>query len=47
VVVDGNLSVREGHEIAHEVKNAILLENPKIADVLIHIEPFSENKSAI
>jgi cation diffusion facilitator family transporter len=47
VVVDGKLSVREGHEIAHQVKNAILLENPRIADVLVHIEPFSESKPAI
>jgi len=39
VLVDGNLSVREGHDIAHEVKNIILRENPRIYDVLIHIEP--------
>jgi len=39
VLVDGNLSVREGHNIAHKVKDIILLENPRIYDVLIHIEP--------
>ncbi len=39
VVVDGNLSVREGHKIAHEVKDAILAAYPRINDVLIHIEP--------
>jgi len=39
VLVDGSLSVREGHDIAHEVKDAILRENPRIYDVLIHIEP--------
>jgi len=39
VLVDGNLLVREGHDIAHEVKDIILRENPRIYDVLIHIEP--------
>ncbi|MFL5731363.1 MAG: cation diffusion facilitator family transporter, partial [Cytophagaceae bacterium] len=44
VVVSGELTVREGHRIAHQVKDAILKINPEIADVLIHIEPYSENK---
>jgi cation diffusion facilitator family transporter len=39
VIVDGNLSVREGHDIAHRVKDAILGSNIRINDVLIHIEP--------
>ncbi len=39
VVVNGDLSVREGHRIAHEVKDAILQAHPRISDVLIHIEP--------
>jgi cation diffusion facilitator family transporter len=45
VVVDGNLTVKEGHNIAHQVKDAILLTDPKIADVLVHIEPNSEENS--
>lgn len=39
VVVDGDISVHEGHEIAHRVKNAIKHANSRISDVLIHIEP--------
>ncbi len=39
VLVDGDLSVREGHDIAHAVKNGIRVQFPKILDVLIHIEP--------
>jgi cation diffusion facilitator family transporter len=39
VIVDGELPVREGHRIAHEVKGAILKANPSIYDVLVHIEP--------
>lgn len=39
VVVNGDMSVREGHRIAHEVKDAILDAYPRINDVLIHIEP--------
>jgi cation diffusion facilitator family transporter len=39
VLVDGELSVREGHDIAHAVKSEILKANPRIFDVLVHIEP--------
>ena len=39
VEVDGNISVREGHHIAHEVKRAIQESDPRIADVLVHVEP--------
>ncbi|MES2139692.1 MAG: cation diffusion facilitator family transporter [Bacteroidota bacterium] len=37
--VDANLSVREGHNIAHNLKDRLKKEMPEIADILIHIEP--------
>ena len=39
VGVNGSISVHEGHEIAHQVKTAIQQRDPRIADVLVHIEP--------
>ncbi|MCG3198233.1 MAG: Ferrous-iron efflux pump FieF [bacterium] len=39
VVVNGDLPVRDGHRIAHRVKDAIRSGNPRISDVLIHVEP--------
>ena len=39
VVVDGNLSVRRGHEIAHLVKNRLLESQHRINDVIVHVEP--------
>jgi cation diffusion facilitator family transporter len=39
VGVNGNISVHEGHEIAHKVKTAIQQSDARIADVLVHIEP--------
>ncbi|MBW7939538.1 MAG: cation transporter [Candidatus Omnitrophica bacterium] len=39
VLVDGDLPVRDGHEIAHRVKDAIRKAQPRIHDILIHIEP--------
>lgn len=39
VAVDGEISVRVGHDIAHEVKDAIRATDRRIADVLVHIEP--------
>jgi len=37
--VDGEISVRSGHDIAHEVKAAIRATDPRITDVLVHVEP--------
>jgi len=42
VGVDANISVREGHDIAHQVKRAIQQAEPRIADALVHIEPARE-----
>src|ERR1051325_8704426 len=39
VGVDGNISVHEGHEIAHRVKSSIQQSEPRVADVLVHVEP--------
>ena len=39
VKVDGNISVRDGHDIAHQVMDAIRRTNARIADVLVHVEP--------
>ncbi|MDX1544615.1 MAG: cation transporter dimerization domain-containing protein, partial [Christiangramia sp.] len=42
IAVNAQISVKEGHEIAHRVKDDILQNNPQIADVLIHVEPDDE-----
>jgi cation diffusion facilitator family transporter len=39
VGVDGGISVRDGHHIAHQVKDAIKATDARIADVLVHVEP--------
>lgn len=39
VIVDGDMTVRAGHAIAHEVKDRLLAADPRIADVLVHVEP--------
>jgi len=38
-VVDGTISVKEGHELAHKLKDKLLLEIESLGNVLIHIEP--------
>ena len=37
--VDSAISVRDGHDIAHRVKDAIKHTDARIADVLVHVEP--------
>jgi cation diffusion facilitator family transporter len=39
VIVDGDLPVRRGHEIAHQVKDALKASALNIEDVVVHIEP--------
>lgn len=33
------MTVRDAHELAHRVKDAIRAEMPRVADVLVHVEP--------
>ena len=40
VLVDANLPVHKGHQIAHKVKDELMKEYPNISDVLVHIEPY-------
>ena len=39
VEVDGEVSVHRGHEIAHEVKDALLESPLGVSDAIVHIEP--------
>lgn len=39
ILVNANISVREGHDIAHQVKDTVRAEDPRVRDVLIHVEP--------
>ncbi len=38
-IVDASLTVKEGHDIAHKLKDLLREEIPQIGHVLIHIEP--------
>ena len=39
LLVNGQLSVRDGHEIAHRLKDHIMENMDHVADVLVHVEP--------
>lgn len=41
IEVDGDLSVTEGHRIAHLVKNTLLESNLRVINVLVHVEPYN------
>lgn len=43
VMVDGNSSVKEGHDIAHDLKNTLRKNLVELGHVLIHIEPNFES----
>lgn len=42
VQVDGAMAVRDAHEVAHQVKNALVAADLGVADVLVHLEPADE-----
>ena len=39
VIVGATITVKQGHEIAHRLKDRLKQDLPEIADILIHIEP--------
>ena len=41
LLVNGNLSVTQGHAISHAAKDKLMEELPEVANILIHIEPTS------
>lgn len=41
-IVDANISVKEGHELSHKLKDTLRTEIPELGHVLIHIEPNDE-----
>jgi len=45
IQVDSQLTVAEGHQIGHEVKDKLMHEFPKLRNVLVHLEPFSSSAS--
>jgi len=38
-IVDANISVKEGHELAHNLKDVLRSKIPELGHVLIHVEP--------
>lgn len=38
-IVDAKITVKEGHDLAHQLKNTLRKEIPQLEDVLIHVEP--------
>lgn len=38
-IVDGNISVKEGHLLAHNLEDFLRIEIPELGHILIHIEP--------
>jgi cation diffusion facilitator family transporter len=39
VEVAGDMTVRDGHEISHRVKDALLASKHKVMDAVVHVEP--------
>jgi len=46
VKVDGDLTVREGHDISEQVKQRLLDEGPDLVDVVVHLEPCDKEPGA-
>jgi divalent metal cation (Fe/Co/Zn/Cd) transporter len=40
-IVEADITVKEGHELAHRLKNFLKEEIPELGHVLIHVEPNS------
>ncbi|MCE0483401.1 MAG: cation diffusion facilitator family transporter [Methylacidiphilales bacterium] len=45
IEVDPDISVLEGHRLAHEVKAKLQAELPQVRDVMVHIEPYDPERA--
>jgi cation diffusion facilitator family transporter len=39
IVVEGDMTVREGHRLSHQVEDEVVRALPQVAHVLVHVEP--------
>jgi cation diffusion facilitator family transporter len=44
VEVEPDISVQEGHRLAHEVKAKLQAELPQVRDVMVHVEPYDPSR---
>lgn len=44
ILVNGGMSIREGHAISERVAQRLLSEGPDLVDVVVHLEPFDEGE---
>lgn len=47
VLVNDNLTVKAGHDIATAVKNYLIDNGPNVVDVVVHVEPESSRKKPV
>jgi cation diffusion facilitator family transporter len=47
ILMNGDLTVSEGHDIAHEVKDALLQSDRGILNALVHIEPLEAHPELV
>jgi cation diffusion facilitator family transporter len=45
ILVDGRMTVREGHDISEAVKQNLLADGPEVVDVVVHLEPHEEARN--
>lgn len=43
IEVDANMTVRDSHRVAHQLKDYLQAEIPELDQILIHVEPHEEN----
>jgi len=44
IQVPGDLSVREGHAVGHQVRDAIMAAKSGVRDVVVHVEPVETDR---
>ncbi len=45
IIVDPDMTVREGHELSHQVRDLLVNSDLNIVDVVVHLEPPSPSRS--
>ena len=46
VMIDGKMTIWQGHRISEAIKNELIANGPEILDVLVHLEPFHKKRES-
>ena len=45
IMVEGSMTVKQGHDVSEAVKASLLADGPDLVDVIVHLEAYEEGRA--